>query len=489
MNKKKQMLLFLVLGGLSAFAFAPCYVVPLMMLGIFVLMKFLNQNEKRLPAFLMAFAFGAGLGAVGTHWVNHALMIDGGRFVIFIPLTWIGFGLWFGLFWGLSAWGASYFQSGWRRLLAFAGFFVILEWVRSWLFTGFPWNPIGNIWNFCLPVMQSVSVIGIYGLSGLTILLFGALALGRKSRFLWAILTIGIVITGLGALRLYSHQNTFVWGTHLRLVQPNIPQTLKWDPKSDRDNLAKLIRLSREKSRGRTHILWPETAVSFLINLHEEERLQLMAAIAQDSVLITGGMRAVDPKEETLANSIFILDDLTDIRGFYDKFHLVPFGEYMPFRKWLPFEKVVPILSDIYAGPGVRTVPVVNTLPAGMLVCYEVIFSSQVVDKAHRPAWIFNATNDGWYGISFGPYQHLAMAQTRAIEEGLPLVRAANTGISAVIDPMGRILKQLDLGQEGVVDYDLPMALPPTFYALFGVKIPLALAGIFLLLAFKRKND
>ena len=277
-------------------------------------------------------------------------------------------------------------------------------------------------------------------------------------------------------------------GTHLRLVQPNIPQTLKWNPKADRDNLAKLIRLSREKSRGRTHILWPETAVSFLINLDERERLQLMGAIPQGSVLITGGMRAVDPAEHILANSIFVLDDLTDIHAYYDKFHLVPFGEYMPFRKWLPFEKIVPILSDIYAGPGVRTVPVLHTLPAGMLVCYEVIFSAQVVDKKHRPAWLLNATNDGWYGISFGPYQHLAMAQTRAIEEGLPLVRAANTDISAVIDPMGRILKQLDLGQEGVVDSDLPMALPATFYALFGVKIPLALAIVFLLFAVKRKK-
>ncbi len=487
MNQKKKMLLLLVLGCLSAFAFAPCYIVPLMVLGVFTLIKFLNQNEKHFTALLMGFCYGAGLGAVGTHWINHALMIDGGQFALFIPLTWIGFGIWFGLFWGLSALGASYFQSGWRRLLAFAGFFIILEWVRSWLFTGFPWNPIGNIWNFFLPLMQSVSVIGIYGLSGLTILLFGALALGYKSKFWYLILTMFILMIGCGAFRLYSYETTYVWGTHLRLVQPNIPQTLKWDPKADKDNLSKLIRLSREKSHTRTHILWPETAVSFLINLHPEQRLQLMSAMHQGAVLITGGMRAVNSTERTLANSIFVLDDLTDIHGFYDKFHLVPFGEYMPFRKWLPLDKIVPILSDIYAGDGIKTLPVLNTLSVGMLVCYEVIFSGQVVDKAHRPAWIFNATNDGWYGISFGPYQHLAMAQTRAIEEGLPLVRAANTGISAVIDPMGRILKQLDLGKEGVVDHDLPMAIPPTFYALFGVKIPLILAGILLFFAFKKK--
>ncbi len=487
MNQKKKLLLLFLLGCLSAFAFAPCYIIVFMLVGVFVLMKFLNQNERHLHAFMMGLAYGAGLGIVGTHWVNHALMIDGGQFALFLPLSWLFFAVWFGSFWALSCLGASYFQSGWRRLLALAGLFMILEWVRSWLFTGFPWNPIGNIWNFTLPLMQSVSVIGIYGLSGLTILLFGSLALGWKNRFLWMMIALFSMIFALGLFRLYSYESRFVWGTHLRLVQPNIPQTLKWDPKAYKDNLAKLIRLSREKSRGKTHILWPETAVSFLINWDEQERLRLMSAIPQGSVLLTGGMRAVDPKEQTLANSIFILDDLTDIRAYYDKFHLVPFGEYMPFRKWLPIEKIVPIMSDIYAGEGLKTIPVLNTLPAGMLVCYEVIFSGQVVDKAHRPAWIFNATNDGWYGISFGPYQHLAMTQTRAIEEGLPLVRAANTGISAVIDPMGRILKSLDLGQEGVVDSDLPMALPPTFYALFGVKIPLILAGLFLLLAFKKK--
>ena len=487
MNRKKKAALLFLSGGLSSFAFAPCHWAVLMAAGLAFLVKFLNQEQKHFSAFGLGFFYGAGLGAFGTHWITHALMIDGGRFAFLIPLVWLGFGLWFGLFWGFSCWGASYFPAGWRRLMALAGYFVILEWVRSWLFSGFPWNPIGNIRNFCLPVMQSVSVIGIYGLSGLTILLFGALALGWRDRFLHMMVIVFILMLGAGAFRLYTHENTFVWGTHLRLVQPNIPQTLKWDPESDRDNLAKLVHLSREKSRGRTHILWPETAVSFLLNTDHADRLQLMSAIPQGSVLLAGGMRALDA--DTLANSIFILDDLTDIRGYYDKFHLVPFGEYMPFRDWLPIDKIVPIMSDIYAGPGVRTLPVMNTLPAGMLVCYEVIFSAQVVDQAHRPAWLFNATNDGWYGISYGPYQHLAMAQTRSIEEGLPLVRAANTGISAVIDPMGRVIKSLDLGQSGVVDADLPTALPPTFYALFGVKVPLTMAVLFLLVAFKRKTS
>ena len=487
-QKKYQFLFLILLGGLSAFGFAPCFLWPLTALGIAILMRMLNQQQTHKISFFDGFFFGFGMGAVGMHWLTHALMVDGGRFAGLIPLVWLGFGLWFGLFWGFSALGASFFKTGWRRVLAFSGFFIIFEWVRSWLFTGFPWNPMGNIWNDYLPVMQSVSVWGIYGLSGLTVLLFASLSLGIKSRFLWLVSFCFCMTLIMGGVRLYVQPSTFVWGTHLRLVQPNIPQTLKWDPDAERENFAKLIRLSRENNSGITHILWPETAVGFWVNYDEENRLRLMSAMGQGMVLLTGGMRLVDPDKRLLANSIFVLDDLTDIHGFYDKAHLVPFGEYMPFRGWLPFEKIVPISSDIYQGEKLKTVPVLKTLPAGMLVCYEVIFSGQVVDKNRRPAWLFNATNDGWYGISFGPHQHLAMTQTRAIEEGLPLVRAANTGISAVIDPMGRIVKKLDLGQEGVVDSDLPSALSPTIYARFGVKVPLILAGLFLLFALKKKE-
>ncbi len=489
LKQKKYLFLFLILlGGLSSFGFAPCFLWPLTALGIFGLIRLLNKEQKHSGCLFKGFFFGFGMGAVSMHWLTHALMIDGGRFFVAIPLVWLFFGLWFGLFFALSAFGASFFESGWRRLLAFSGFFVIFEWVRSWLFTGFPWNPLGNIWNDYLPVMQIVSVVGIYGLSGLTILLFGSIALGFKNRFLWLICSFFCLITVLGGIRLYTQPIGSVWGTHLRLVQPNIAQTLKWDPNEEQKNLATLISLSRENNKGITHILWPESAVSFLVNYDDEERLRLMSSMGQGMVLLTGGMRLVDPKTKLLANSIFVLDDLTDIHGFYDKSHLVPFGEYMPFRGWLPFEKFVPISSDLYEGEKIKTLPVLKTFSAGMLVCYEVIFSGQVVDKNNRPSWLFNATNDGWYGISFGPHQHLAMTQTRAIEEGLPLVRSANTGVSAVIDPMGRILKQLPLGQQGVIDSDLPKALPPTIYARFGVKIPLILACIFLLFSFKKKK-
>jgi len=271
-------------------------------------------------------------------------------------------------------------------------------------------------------------------------------------------------------------------------VQPNIPQTLKWNPAKAHENTEKIIRLSRENSDKITHILWPETAVPYLLDIEADERLNLMRALPQGSVLMTGAMREADPAYHNVANSIFIMNDLTDIQGVYDKAHLVPFGEYMPFREYLPIQKIVPIAADMIPGKGVMTKPVLNTLPASLLVCYEVIFSGQVVDKNNRPAWIFNATNDGWYGLSNGPYQHLAMTRMRAVEEGLPVVRAANTGVSAIIDRYGRIVKSLPLGEEGVIDGDLPAAIPPTLYAQGGIWIPLIMAIFLLILPIKRTH-
>ena len=271
-------------------------------------------------------------------------------------------------------------------------------------------------------------------------------------------------------------------------MQPNIPQTLKWNPQKARENTEKVIALSRTGSDQITHILWPETAVPWILNVEADERLNLMRALPQGSILIAGAMREADPAYHNLANSIFVMDDLTDIYGVYDKSHLVPFGDYMPFREYLPLQKIVPISADMVAGQGVQTKLILKTLPASLLVCYEVIFSGQVVDKNNRPAWIFNATNDGWYGLSNGPYQHFAMTRMRAVEEGLPLVRSANTGISAIIDPYGRVMKSLPLGTEGVLDGDLPSALPPTPYAMWGVWIPICLALFLLIIPIKKKK-
>lgn len=483
----KKYSVFFILGALTSLGFAPYFLWPVVLITTALLFRLIN-NTKFIEALKIGFWFGAGLGVFSTHWLTKALMIDNGRFILFCPLVWVGFGIFFGAYWAIPCGITALYQKGVQRWMAFTGSYVIFEWVRSWLFTGFPWNPMGNIWNYDA-VLQIASIVGVYGLSGITLLTFTAFGLGVKKKLPWITAAVFAVLVGLGALRLAGADSAHVWGTHLRIVQPNIPQTLKWDPQKARENTEKLITLSRMNSDNVTHILWPETAVPYVLNVETDERLNLMRALPQGTVLMAGTMREIDPAYHTLSNSVVVMDDLTDIYKIYDKSHLVPFGEYMPFREYIPIQKIVPVMSDIVAGKGVTTTPILKTLPASILVCYEVIFSGEVVDKRNRPAWIFNATNDGWYGLSNGPYQHLAMTRMRAVEEGLPLIRAANTGISAIIDPYGRIIKSLPLGSEGVIDGDLPAALAPTLYAMGGVWIPLTLAFILLILPIKRKNS
>lgn len=481
---KTRWALFLC-GLISCLAFAPYFFFPVMWFSLAVL-AVKNNTATHKESFFNAFCFGAGLGATGTNWLAYAMMLDNSRYIWLVPFIWVGFGLFFGMYYGVTGFLASFSRPGTSRWLAFAGWFGVIEWVRSWAFSGFPWNSVGNIWNNTLPILQSVSVIGIYGLGIITVLIFTTPFFGRKLKpTLMALGALGVLYI-LGAWRLYDAQKDTVWGVRLRVVQPDIPCTLKWNPRHARENLSKLIRLSKENNEGITHIIWPESAFSFVINMDDQDRLQLMPAMRQGSVLITGAMRAATKKPLTAANSLVVLDDLTNILAFYDKAHLVPFGEYTPLRGILPLDKFVPFESDIVAGPGPRTIPVSKAFPAAPMVCYEAIFSGEVVDKTHRPEWLINVTNDGWYGLSAGPHHHFAMAQTRAVEEGLPLVRSANTGISAVVDGYGRIWDKLDLGTEGVLDANLPKALPPTLFSRYGNKIPLFLAGILILLSFKK---
>ncbi|MBR6411657.1 MAG: apolipoprotein N-acyltransferase [Alphaproteobacteria bacterium] len=474
----------LVAGAAFSLCFAPYYWIILVPFLISFLVFRLNGANSKKTAFFRGFLFGFGFGAVSTSWIANAILLDENLTWV-VPLALCGMGILFGLFYGLAGCLAAFYPKGGRRLFAFAAAMTILEWVRSWLFTGFPWNLIGSVWENTLPILQVAAVVGVYGLTFLTIITGGIFALWPKKKPIMAVIGAFLLLFLLGALRLYMGTQDTVWGVKLRLVQPNIPQTLKWDPKEAENSFMKIMRLSRENNDDITHTVWPESAVSFILNRDEDERLRLMQAVRQGGTLIMGGMRLI-PEERTLANSLFILDDMANIKATYDKSHLVPFGEYVPFRGLLPLDKLVPIPFDFKEGSGIKTIRVPKTPLLGALVCYEVIFSGQVADKKNRPKWLVNVTNDGWYGLSAGPHQHLGMAKMRAVEEGLPLVRVANTGISAVFDGYGHTLGSLALGTEGVLDTALPEALPPTVYARFGVWIPLGFC--FFLLIFLRKR-
>ena len=477
----------IIAGGCFSFAFAPYYQIYL----IFVLLPFLfgrlNSNISKATSFMRGFCFGFGFGAVSTRWIANAILLDSRLFWV-VPLAWAGMGLLFGLFWGIPAYLSSFYPSGLKRWGSWAALLTVFEWIRSWIFTGFPWNLTGSVWENTLPILQSASVWGIYGLSFLTILTASSLALWpRKKVIVLSTLCLSFIY-GIGALRVYTAPEEQVWGIKLRLVQPNISQNLKWDPQEAENSFLKLMKLSRQNNDQITHTIWPEAAVTFLVNRDPAERIRLMQAVQQGGTLILGGLRAVSEENRDVANSLFILDDLAQIQAFYDKSHLVPFGEYVPLRGILPIDKIVPIAYDLSSGQGPQTLRVPKTPPLGPLVCYEVIFSGQVVNAKQRPSWLVNVTNDGWYGLSAGPYQHLGMAKMRAVEEGLPLVRVANTGISAVFDGYGRTMGLLPLGTEGVLDLPLPTALPITFYARFGTWFPIGFCVLLLLILGIRKK-
>ena len=479
--KKKNYLFCLIAGILSGLGFAPYSYIPLLFLTYSCFFYLFTKAQNKKQSFFMGFCFGFGIGAFSMSWLIHALLIDNGAFAWLVPTVPLGFGLLFGLFFGFPTLLCYRINHTFARILAFAGWVTIFEWIRSWLLTGFPWNLTGSIWTAWLPVLQMACVTGVYGLSLFSIIWFAIPFLIYKKQYTWAIVdfsTFAIIAT-FGFLRLYEMTPENVWGVNLRLVQPNIEQTLKWKTGMAEENFEKHINLSRSKRPEKiTHVLWSETASPFALDIDENARAMTMHATGQDTTLITGSLRIADAKGKQYANSVFVINDLGEIVSFYDKSHLVPFGEYVPLRGLLPFDKIVPIASDIKEGSGPKTIRIPNAPSAGVLVCYEVIFPHQVVDRTKpRPQWLINVTNDGWYGNSAGPYQHLASAQMRAVEEGLPLVRVAGTGISAIIYPWGQIKSSLPLNTSGILDDRLPKALENVpIYARCGNIIPLILS-------------
>jgi apolipoprotein N-acyltransferase len=371
------------------------------------------------------------------------------------------------------------------RVFAFAIAWTVTEWVRGHAFTGLPWNLIGYAWSGGFPgailMLQSVAWVGAYGLSFLTILaaslpaLLGAPSLAPMSagRRLAPAVAAGLLILApslLGAIRLETTP-TIGTGTWLRIVQPSIPQTMKWNPAAARRNFRLLVDLSSAKAtREIAAVVWPEAATPFLLGRDARLRGEIAAIASDRGYIITGAVRANPPPEPVtqIWNSIEAINGDGEIVGRYDKSHLVPFGEYVPFRDILPLQKITPGSLDYTAGPGPRTIELPGLPPFAPLICYEVIFPGAIVDEDERPAWMLNVTNDAWYGRSSGPYQHFAIARTRAVEEGLPLVRVANNGVSGIVDAVGRVVARIDLNSVGYADLPLPAAGQATPYARMG---------------------
>ncbi|MER0238808.1 apolipoprotein N-acyltransferase [Fulvimarina sp. MAC8] len=446
--------------------------------------------------FLIGWLFGFGYFVAGLWWLGAALLVDAGSFIWFLPLAVLGLPAILAMFFGLAAVLSRLFwsDSAWR-ILGLAACFGLAEWLRSFVLTGFPWNEIGYMAASHAVLMQSASVTGIGGLTIFAVFVFSAPAVlvdrhGRLPVIGLAVLAV-VAHLGYGVWRLESSSTAFNQTVALQLVQPNIVQSLKWDPEIADQNFDKLIdmTLSKEASPGspegrgagsenapRRLIIWPETAFPFVLTDRPDAISRLADTLASGETLIAGAAR-VDRSEEgrqRVYNTIYVIDDEGTIKNASDKVHLVPFGEYLPFQDLLEswgISNLVNMPGGFSAGPMLEPVPLEDAPPYLPLICYEVIFPSEIKVGEPSPGFILNVTNDAWYGETPGPYQHLRMANVTAVALGLPLVRSANTGISVVTDAFGREIGGLGLGATGNLVASLPSDTVTTLYRSYGDRI------------------
>ncbi|HKS89609.1 MAG TPA: apolipoprotein N-acyltransferase [Stellaceae bacterium] len=458
----------------------------------------------------LGYVFGLGFFVAGMYWIAAALFVDIARFWWALPFAVLGLPAVLSAF-PAAALGLTGFATARlglapiARVFLFAVAWSAAEWARGHVLTGLPWNLVGYAWSGGFPgaltILQSTAWVGIYGLSFITVLaasllaLLGAASLGpltwsRRAAPAIAAALLMLVPAAAGALRLRLRPPAAT-ATWLRLVQPSIPETLKWNPAAAEANFARLIELSSAPAEHPlAAVLWPEAASPFFLERDAAHREMVAAVAPKGGYVLTGALRATPPGAHPLRvwNSVEAIDSTGAIRARYDKAHLVPFGEYMPFADLLPMKKITPGAIDLSAGPGPETIALPGLPPLSPIVCYEAIFPGAVVDRANRPAWILNVTNDAWYGRSTGPYQHFAIARTRAVEEGLPLVRVANNGISGVIDAEGRVAARTGLDDVTYADVQLPAAAPPTLYAMAGDWLFVAMLALGLVPAALRRG-
>jgi apolipoprotein N-acyltransferase len=463
------------LGILSVAALPPLYLLPFLWLAFPGILWLLDGATGWRRAFFLGWAFGFGHFAAGLYWVGHAFLVEAERFGAVMPFAVAALAA------GMALYPALALLAVWRsrcrglaRVLLLGAAWIAAEWLRSWFLTGFPWNLIGTVWTFAAAPMQFAALAGVWGLSLITVLAAAAPACladaagapGRRASLRWLlsfVLAAGLplLLWAGGAARLAAAPDpgaAVVEGSRLRLVQPSIEQSLKWQNDLRASHVAGQMALSQDSAgEAATHVIWAETAVPFLLAEEDELRRTLGRLVPPGGALVAGAPRRQRIDGRTRAwNSMFALNDTGDLVATYDKRHLVPFGEYVPFRAVLGFAKLTVGGTDFSPGSGPRVLRLPGLPPASALICYESIFPGRVVDAGERPAWMLNITNDSWFGSSSGPYQHLASARLRTVEEGLPLVRVANSGISAVIDAYGRTVALLGLNRVGTLDAALP---------------------------------
>ncbi len=505
-------------GGLAAAALPPFNYVPLLLLSFTILVWLIDGTStdetpgggaaKVKSAAWIGWWFCFGYFLIGLYWIGFAFLVEADANAWMIPFVIILFPAGLALF-GAATTGLArvFWRTGPTRIVSLGLSWVALEWMRGHILTGFPWNLVGYAWSVSPEVSQTAAMIGIYGLSLVTVLIAAspaALANGssqeRKVSFgalALAVLAV-LVMWGAGAWRLGQIPTSYVANVNLRIVQPSIPQAEKWKPENRASNFERFLALTEQDGfEDITHIVWPESAVPYILSREADKLAIINRRLGAGRTLLTGAIRYdldAQSSDKLFYNSLHIVrlppDGVSadaEIIETYDKHHLVPFGEYMPFDALLSQIGLKQLTfgssSGYTGGPGLRTLSVPGAPAVAPLICYEIIFPNEAVAVGTQAQWIINLTNDAWFGDSSGPRQHLQQARMRAIETGLPIVRAANNGVSAVIDPGGRILQRLDLNEAGILDGRLPEPLPAPLYARWG---DLILGGMALLLALVR---
>ena len=434
--------------------------------------------------------FGFGYFLAGLYWVGHAFLVDAKTFGWLLPFAVIALPAGMALYTALGlALARLIWTRGAARVLALAISLTLAEWLRGHLFSGFPWNVYGYALISPLWLAQGAALIGIWGLTFLAVAIYASPAVLADDRsqtkrpWLAPALSVAVIaaLAIYGAIRLNRTPTEYVDGVRLRIMQPNLQQDEKFNYAQKQQVMSRYLALSDRASgpqstgvRDVTHLIWPESAFPFFLSQDAEALAQIAALLPEGTVLITGAARTEagqNARKPRFYNSIYVIDHDGSILTVYDKVHMVPFGEYLPFQDFLErlgLMQLTRVAGGFSAGDRRRALSVPRAPPFLPLICYEIIFPGEAVPRTERPGWLLNVTNDGWFGKSAGPHQHLQQARVRAIEEGLPLVRAANTGISAVVDPFGRVIASLPLGVEGVLDAPLPQPIAPTAYARLG---------------------
>ena len=483
-------------------AFAPVHAWPVLFLSFGLLVWLLDGcharhaalGERLRCAALTGFWFGFGYFLTGLYWIAEAFLVEPWRHGWLIPFVMTALPGGMALFYAAAAALAMMlWRPGAARVFALAIAFGLAEYARGHILTGLPWNLLGYGLTATLPTMQVAAIFGVYALSLLAVLLFASpfaiwapqgsgLARPRAT----ALLTLGFCTllalgAAWGAARLQSADAAST-GVRLRIVQANVDQANKWRPENSAEIFNTYLDLTRSGGGkggldGISLVVWPETAVPFLLAESPQALTAIGDVLPDGTSLLVGSGRIVEERDAQdrlvatrVYNSLLAISDKGEVLDGYDKIHLVPFGEYLPFQDFmesLGIFQMTGVRGGFSAGTGSRLLTIPGAPPARPLICYEIIFPDEVMDKSQRPGWLLNVTNDAWFGGSAGPYQHFHQAQLRAVEQGLPVVRAANTGISAIIDPYGRVLGELGLKKEGVVDGLLPEALPITRFVMW----------------------